>query len=305
MDQERLVTIALLVFTGSPPDIPVGSVLSAGLADSQAIAAILSANARLTFFHLPLEAWVDPECAKQRGDAYLLAQQQIFQKVNSNDAWSILAVSILYTILSSANPGKNLQSRHPCLSEAVTAVLTKTHFEFNFITEPLNTVLSIEPFNEKVNSYKALESNYNSWRLQPYPVLPFPIDTSFFYRIRFRTTKDIFARVAILFREAPMEFLVKKWQGLRNTSRYACACGYTPLLRQILQDNSSPYILSALVDGMAQAKTQVPAEHSSFLHLRKWLKRDMESMALHDHDPNDRLTTITLTGMSDSMESGE
>ncbi|KAL2859971.1 uncharacterized protein BJX67DRAFT_368382 [Aspergillus lucknowensis] len=117
---------------------------------------------------------------------------------------------------------------------------------------------------------------------------------------------NIYAGVAILFPELPMELLVYKWQLLRNTSRYACASGYIPLLQQIAHDNDSPYILSAQVDGMVRARIEVPSRYSSFLHLRKWLKRGDEYMALHDHDPNQRRATVTLDRMwhDDSMEFG-
>jgi hypothetical protein len=240
---EVLVATSLMMFRGSPPEDAINLALSTGLVDTQGIAIVLSGYTQCYLNHYPLQFWMDMDQAKAMGHDFLLCQRTLFQNVDRKQAWQIMAVSILFMILFlnfflDTNLGKVLQGGHPCLSEAVAAALTGSEFEFDFITEPLDTIL-IKSYPDIIRSYNELQWKYDSWRRQPFPSPPFPIDTSFLCRLYFESTKNIFARVEILFSCAPMEILADKWQRLRNSCRYACYCGYTTVLQQIMVPGSS------------------------------------------------------------------
>ncbi|KAL3439761.1 hypothetical protein BJX65DRAFT_71950 [Aspergillus insuetus] len=220
---ELLVATGLMMFRGSRLEDAINLALSTGLVDTHGIAIVLSGYTQCYLDHFPLLSWTDMDQAKAMGQAFLLCQRSLFQNVDRQQAWQIMA---------------SLQGGHPCLSEAVAAALTGSKFEFDLITEPLNSILMMSYLDMSI-SYNEFQEKYDCWRRQPIPSQPFPIDTSFLCRLYFGATKNIFARVEILFPCAPMDILVDRWQRLRNTCRHACYSGYTTVLQQIMVPGSS------------------------------------------------------------------
>ncbi|KAL2802949.1 hypothetical protein BJX63DRAFT_437374 [Aspergillus granulosus] len=211
-----------------------------------------------------------------------LSVQKTLQNCDRKRAWRILEF---------------LLSRNPCMSEAGTAALVGNSSNFDFITKPLDNALN-EPSPEREDSLSTLEKKYERWVTHDAsPPLPFPIDTGFFTRIYWGHTCDISEDVRRLFAYAPMSFLVYKWQLLRDTSCYASTNGYLAALQQIMDANSSPYVLSCMVNGMHRAGVMIPEKYSHFLHLQLTLKRGDESMPLYDHLSTGKSATITAIGM--------
>ncbi|KAH1588327.1 hypothetical protein KXX34_006237 [Aspergillus fumigatus] len=249
------------------------------------VAITLSAQAAGLTHHFPFTSWEESRLAHEPGPPEALSQRLLlilddFRNFNRERAWRVLAF---------------LLSRNSCISEAATTVLLEATFDssyFNFITNPLDSALK-QPSPEREHVLQTLADKYQHW-LRPSPPPSSSIDTGFFTRIYWGAVGDMATEIQNLFNYAPISFLVHKWQLLRNTCQYACDQAQVAMLLHILDANTSPFVVTCLIDGMVRAGVEVPDKYSRFIGLRKTLEHRANSMPLNEDSPFEKSAIVTM-----------